>query len=67
MALVRVRPKGDPNAPVTEVGEEWLERWPDDFDRVAESDAAPTVTPTDVSVQTEPTPGDGERPARRSF
>jgi hypothetical protein len=67
MALVRVREKGNPQGPVIEVGEEWLERWPDDFDLVPEDDTTPAAVPTDASVQVQDAPpADGE-PRRRSF
>lgn len=52
MALVNVREKGAPEgAPITQVDEAWLERWPDDYDRVDEPEAAPAAPAAPAAQQ----------------
>lgn len=51
MALINVRPKNDPDGEVVVVDEAWLDRWPDDFERVEDATEAPAA-PTTPQKQT---------------
>jgi hypothetical protein len=53
MALITVREKDNPDAPLIEVDERWVERWPEDFEVVRDADATAAADATQ-SPSTQP-------------